>query len=415
MRAVVGTAPDVRVFNLSFDNGPMNSLEPAKLQQSLILVQDLDNFIFTSDVIVVISAGNAPPGVVPSSPYPQHAGDPQWALGPWARSFNSITCGSFVGRAQTEGVAASIGWPSPFCRVGPGLCESFKPDFSAPGGDCGDDYRFRSGLGVWGINASGRWEDGVGTSFAAPILAREAAFAVEALQRVCASGARPFGSTVKAFLALTAKRSRPEPAIEDLAKITLGRGAASAHLLAEPEMGTAILIWQGVLEDSDDLARVQVPVPHSWLQQAEDPCLRLVLASDVPTNAAVRDRWASRFVKATLRPQEGMRALRASSGTHPSYPISDRLYRLSRVSRNPLPENDLWILELSYEQIADYYPGLDFSPQQRVAVAIELVDRGQKAVSPQRAIQAMPIAQSLHRLSVPPQIVRAPVVLRVKS
>lgn len=91
------------------------------------------------------------------------------------------------------------------------------------------------------------------------------------------------------------------------------------------------------------------------------------------------------------------------------------MYRLGRVSQEALPPNDLWIVELSYEQIADYYPGLDFSPQQRVAFAIELIDRGERRVSPQAAVQAMPIAQSLHRLSVPPQIVRAPVVLRVRS
>lgn len=415
MRAVVGTAPDVRVFNLSFDNGPINLLETAKLQQSLILVQDLDNFVFTNDVIVVISAGNVRPGIVPSSPYPQHFSDPQWALGPWARSFNSLTCGSFVGRAQTDGVAAYKGWPSPFCRVGPGLCDSFKPDLSAPGGDCGPDYTFRSGLGVWGVNASGGWEDRVGTSFAAPVLAREAALAIEALQRVCATGARPFGVTVKAFLALTATRSAFEGGIEELAKVTLGRGHASAESLSTPHADRAILLWQGVLESSDDIVRVQVPIPRQWLQQAREPYLRLVVASDVPANAAVRDRWASRQVKVALRTQEELRALRSREATHRSYPLFERVYNLDKVAPAALPANDLWIVELSYEQIADYYPGLDFSPQQRVAFAIELIDRDEKRFSPQRLIQAMPIAQSLHRLSVPPQIVRAPVILRVKG
>ncbi len=221
MRIVVTTAPDVRVFNLSFDNGPLNLLEPARLQQSIILVQDLDNFVFTNDVIVVISAGNVPSGIIPEAPYPQHHRDPQWALGPWARSFNSLTCGAFVARSQTDGVARYEGWPSPFCRVGPGFCDSFKPDFAGPGGDCGADYRFHSGLGVWGTNASGRWEDRVGTSFAAPILAREAAFAFEALQRVCAPGARPFGVTNKSI-------SRPYS--EAFAGCASNRGTRQSHL-----------------------------------------------------------------------------------------------------------------------------------------------------------------------------------------
>jgi hypothetical protein len=377
-------------------------------------VQDLDNFIFTNDVIVVISAGNVLPGIIPEVPYPQHHRDPQWALGPWARSFNSLTCGAFVGRANTDGIAAYEGWPSPFCRVGPGLCDSFKPDFAAPGGDCGADYRPRSGLGVWGTNASGRWEDRVGTSFAAPILARDAAFAIEALQQVCAPGARPFGVTVKAFLALTARRLAVEPAIEELARVTLGRGFASAQALNNPNIDSAVLLWQGVLDSTDDLARVQVPVPRQWLQQAQEPYLRLVVASDVPANAAVRDRWASRFVKVALHLKENDRA-RRSKGPHHSYPLYERVYSLSKIVQDALPPNDLWIVELSYDQIADYYPGLDFSPQQRVAFAIELFDQGEKRASPQAAIQAMPIAQSLHRLSIPPQIVRAPVVLRVKG
>lgn len=415
MRTVVATAPDVRVFNLSFDNGPLNLLEPARLQQSLILVQDLDNFVFTNDVIVIISAGNVSPGIIPVEPYPQHHRDPQWGLGPWARSFNSLTCGSFVGRGQTDGIAAHEGWPSPFCRVDPGLCDSLKPDFAAPGGDCGADYRFRSGLGVWGMNASGAWEDRVGTSFAAPILAREAAFAAQALQQVCAPGARPFGVTVKAFLALTARLSQLEPAVEELARLTLGRGLASAQALNNPEIDSAILLWQGVLESPDDLARVQIPVPRQWLRQAQAPYLRLVVASDVPANAAVRDRWVSRYVKAALHVKEDDRAMRSKESAHHGHPLYERVYNLGRVAQDALPSNDLWTVELSYDHIADYYPGLDFSPQQRVAFAVELFDRGETKATPQAAIQAMPIAQSLHRLSIPPQIVRAPVVLRVKG
>ncbi len=155
--------------------------------------------------------------------------------------------------------------------------------------------------------------------------------------------------------------------------------------------------------------------PVRWLQQAQEPYLRLVVASDVPANAAVRDRWASRHVKAALHVRESDRARRSRESPHHSYPLYERVYSLSKIVQDALPPNDLWTVELSYDQIADYYPGLDFSPQQRVAFAIELFDGGEKKASPQAAIQAMPIAQSLHRLSVPPQIVRAPVVLRIKG
>jgi hypothetical protein len=35
---------------------------------------------------------------------------------------------------------------------------------------------------------------------------------------------------------------------------------------------------------------------------------------------------------------------------------------------------DLWLLEFSYQELAEYYPGMTFPPQQRVAFAAELYD-----------------------------------------
>ena len=159
LQAVVRTAPDVRVFNLSFDSEPLNEEEPVKTAEALLLVQDLDNFIYQNDVLVVIAAGNSPPGVIPATDYPRNFDDPQWAIGAWARSFNSLTCGSYVGYLSPGGVVTELGWPSPFCRVGPGLSNSPKPDFSANGGNITPEYRYAPGLGVWGLSPDGFWED----------------------------------------------------------------------------------------------------------------------------------------------------------------------------------------------------------------------------------------------------------------
>jgi hypothetical protein len=73
-----------------------------------------------------------------------------------------------------------------------------------------------------------------------------------------------------------------------------------------------------------------------------------------------------------------------------------------------------WLLELGYEQIADYYPGIDFAPQQRIAFAAELMDKAEGPVSPQPFLQELPIATTMTRLSVPPVAVRAPIVLRIR-
>lgn len=119
-------------------------------------------------MFVVVSAGNSPPGVQPSQPYPAHFDDPEWQLGAWARGFNSVTCGSLVKRLSVGGLVTTLGWPSPFTRVGPGLCNSPKPDFSDNGGNSTPAMQAAPGLGVWGLTASSQWEDLSGTSFAAP-------------------------------------------------------------------------------------------------------------------------------------------------------------------------------------------------------------------------------------------------------
>ncbi|MGA2217408.1 MAG: S8 family serine peptidase, partial [Terracidiphilus sp.] len=376
-QAVVSTAPDVRVFNMSFDARPLGLMEPVKQAESLALVQDLDNFIFQNDIIAVVSAGNSPPGVVPAQNYPQHFNDPAWALGPWARSFNSLTCGSYVGTLSPGGLAPEIGWPSPFCRVGPGLCDSPKPDFSASGGNSTLAYRFSPGLGEWGLSMGGLWEDGSGSSFAAPLLARECAFALDILQKVCDRGAQPFGVTVKAFLALTAMPPELQSAVRDLALRTLGRGTASVDRLIEPLLSTGVMVWQGVLDDDSDIAKIMVPIPKDWLATAEAPRLRLVLAWDPPVNAAVRDVWSTRHVSPKLKrnaASESQRPMRG--GPAGTYPLIERRYDLRKRPAGSVPEDDedFWLVEVEYEQAAEYHPAMVFPPQQRVAFAAEIFD-----------------------------------------
>jgi Subtilase family len=414
MQAIVSTAPDVRVFNLSFDTRlPLNLISSVKRSEYLNTVQDLDNFIFHTDVLVVIAAGNSTPGQTPESAYPLHYNDPQWALGAWARSFNSLTCGSYVGRLTSGGLVSELGWPSPFCRVGPGLCNSPKPDFSAHGGNCDESYH-DSGHGVGVLAANGIWKNRLGSSFAAPLLARECAFALQKLEEVCEGEAKPFAATAKAFLALTATPPVERSAVKRLVKLTLGRGEATSKRLYSPISSTGVMIWQGTLEDDKDVARVQVPVPSRWVKEAELPSLRIIVAWNPPVHAAVSEVWATRRVSVQLRMHPDGPAHHASKiQSHRSYPIHDRTYDLRNIPKGTsLAEGDMWLVELSYEQIAAYHPGMIFSAQQRVAFAAELFDGGPRSVSPQESLQALPAAKSMTRLTVPTVAAQYPVILR---
>jgi len=128
-------------------------------------------------------------------------------MGPraWARSFNSLTCGSFVERLTSGGLLQrSDGQPLLSCGSRP-YVTARKPDFSSNGGNATAQYQILAGLGVWGLSPSGNWEDRPGTSYAAPLLAREAAFALQRLQRVCERGAQPFACDCEGVPSLTCK------------------------------------------------------------------------------------------------------------------------------------------------------------------------------------------------------------------
>lgn len=94
-----------------------------------------------------------------------------------------------------------------------------------------------------------------------------------------------------------------------------------------------------------------------------------------------------------------------------------REYNLSKYdSTGPkTADGDLWLLELAYDEIFAYPPGMDFDPRQRVAFAAELIDRGEAPVDPQAAMQALPIAASMIRLSIQPTAVRSPVIIRTRT
>ncbi len=415
LTAIVAVAPDVRVFNLSFDNVRPLDLETENVRrEKLILVQDLDNFIFANDVLVVVAAGNSPPGVAPTVPYPRHLDQKEWSLGTWPRTFNALTCGSFIEHLHPDGVAQEPGAPSPFTKVGPGLCDSPKPDFSEHGGNGNAAYHFQPGLGVWGCTAAGQWEDWAGTSFAAPLLARQAAITIRHLQQFCGPGSRPFAVAAKAYLALTAKHQELSPALSPLAKRTLGRGRASCGRLQRPRADRATIMWQGILEGPGEIIRVRLPVPRDWLATAASPLLRLVVSWDSPVNAAVENLWASRKISTQLRVRLGTEALTGSHGGHKTYPLIERTYVLNRLPQGVVPADDLWLLEFSYEPAAEYYPGLTFSPQQRLAFAAELYDNAENPVSPQSTLQALPDAASMVRFTQGANVIRNPVILRIR-
>src|SRR5207244_2741050 len=88
LAAAITAAPDVRVFNLSFDGERrLADLPATQAKETLKHIEEIDNFAFDQDVLIVVAAGNTLAGVVPTPSYPNHFDDAGWELHSYPRAF----------------------------------------------------------------------------------------------------------------------------------------------------------------------------------------------------------------------------------------------------------------------------------------------------------------------------------------
>lgn len=401
----ISSAPDVRVFNLSFDSekslDALREVNPTYFRHVIKAMEDFDNLAFDEDALLVIAAGNVDGGNIPIPSYPRHDTDKRWQLHAYSRCFNALTCGGTNPRISATGLADEKNAPSPFSRLGPGFASSPKPDFCAPAGNTNADYEHQPGLGVGAISAVGEAIEVFGTSQAAPLLAREAAFVLTELRRFCPPEIRPYVCTAKAILALTADdvAARLPSEYRDISALALGYGRASAERLRQPQSNSALIFWQGFAERGGDKLRVRIPIPKAWLTAATAPQLRICIAWDTPVNSAV-ESWACRDVSLTLCATEKSDGASGTQRKSTGYPLYCRKWNLRKAAEKTPPSDDFWIVEMSYKQIAAYAAGHIPTPLQRIAFAAELGDIGETPVSPQTYLQELPVAATMDRFSV---------------
>lgn len=402
LKQAIISAPELRVFNLSFDGDRrLDDLPPTKRKETLKQIEELDNFAFDQDVLLVVAAGNSTRTAIPTSSYPNHFNDPGWELHTYPRAFNALTCGGVAHILSAGGLAPEVDAPSPFTRVGPGFASSPKPDLCDSAGNTDVNYRPLAGAGVWGFSTLGYPLESVGTSYAAPLLAREAAFVFEELRPKCPGDSRPFACTVKAVLALTADdiAKRLDESLQPLANRTIGFGRAKAEYFRKPVEQRARFVWQGVIANQKDIARVQLPIPKAWVEKAVDPRLQLCVAWDTPVSAAAASQWSCRDVNVTIHPGPDAKGLHGSRGKVAGYPLFRRTWKLEKAKQKKVIEGDFWVLEFSYTEIAAYAADHNVPQSQRVALAAEIWDAGETPVEPHSFVQSLPIASSLVRLS----------------
>jgi hypothetical protein len=94
--------------------------------------------------------------------------------------------------------------------------------------------------------------------------------------------------------------------------------------------------------------------------------------------------------------------------------VIDRRYKLSpyKKGEEKAADGDVWLLEFSYEEVAPYTAAMDFDPRQRVAFAAEIFDGSENPIDPQPAMQSLPIAATMTRLSTQPTPLRSPIIVK---
>ena len=138
---------------------------------------------------------------------------------------------------------------------------------------------------------------------------------MRSLEGVCAAEARPYAATVRAFLATTATEPVTDPAITQLAKRTLGYGTAHAKRIDNP-LGRRQSYSGRACSRTRTMCKNTIPIPRDWLTEASVPKLRLIVAADIPVNAAVSQIWASRKMVVRLIPHPEARARRPRLNVH---------------------------------------------------------------------------------------------------
>ncbi|MDF3181180.1 S8 family peptidase [Mesorhizobium sp. P17.1] len=250
---------DVRIFNLS-----INAVAPVERHRYSIYASRLDQIADTYGVIFVNSAGNLPPAQSRSAwqkrpidvvNYFASRTSPDTIYKP-AESVRSISVGA-LNPPNTEHIADA---PTVYTTRGPGLQVGVKPDVASYGG-AGVNGPGKS-TGLSSVSSTGTKQSVVGTSFAAPLVARTLAGLDVATEG---------GLTVEALRAMLLHHSAvPEPltkrGLKDLARQFAGFGRPQpVNTMLETDDHQITMLFQSRLSIGEKKP-VILRFPFTWPQ-----------------------------------------------------------------------------------------------------------------------------------------------------
>ena len=300
-----------RVFNMSLgDNG---SWLQHNTKQSL-WAEALDIICRDLDVVLVVSSGNNDYGwtLAPDEAEEQLIGYPDFlfeksgGLCDPATSAISITVGGISlqtgcqskSSIQADDIAIALAneqEPSPTSRIGPGINDAIKPEFVAEAGNVAfqgyaaiREIDANPGIAVLSLSNEpfkGLFKYDVGTSFAAPQVARFASIVEHELNQ--SLGQKPSANLIRAVLA--SGSSMPSPVDQRIklehgekgARRVYGYGAIDEEFIRHSADRRVTLIGEHEME-IDTFSVFEIPAPAEFRQAQGSKTVTVSLAFDPP-------------------------------------------------------------------------------------------------------------------------------------
>ncbi|MGH1356706.1 MAG: S8 family peptidase [Thalassovita sp.] len=287
-------AHGIRIFNLS-----INAISDVEASRYSIYAARLDQIADTHGVLFINSVGNLPksqarapwqakPSVVKT--YFANRTSPDTLQKP-SESVRTLS----VGALNPPGTAHIADAPTTYTRRGPGLQVGVKPDVAAYGG-AGETNPAKT-TGMSSLSVTGHKTKVVGTSFAAPLIARSAA----ELDTATAGGLTP--EAIKAMMVHSAQMPDPltKRGLKDIARQFAGYGRpCGAMEMLETDDHQVTLVFQSRLTIGERKPAI-LRFPFSWPQAlvSGSSCsgkVRMTLAYAPPLDPA----FGAEFVRVNL-------------------------------------------------------------------------------------------------------------------
>lgn len=305
-----------RVINLSLGDPETPYVGPRSTPVAALV----DQLARELAVVIVLPTGNTAPvsyaaldETLPRAYVRQLLENPHTSMIDPAPAICALTVGGLatnalagVGRATggaTRMAIGEAGWPAPISRIGPGIAGAIKPELAAPAGSLAWEAAQRTvvsdeELGV--LSSGGQAPDrlldsDIGTSYAAPLVARAAGAVLARYPEVSAN-------LVRALVLLGSRDRSDERAFAHLEGAELLKAKLRSCGYGVPDLGQTIdsgthrvvLVADGEIA-LDTTIVYEVPIPASFRDSGGQRGIDIALAFDPPTRARRLDYAANRM------------------------------------------------------------------------------------------------------------------------